>query len=91
MHRISRYPSTETVGAVNALTADGLFIGQPAVLFELLGELAHRPQTMPNAANVDAPALEARLNKLRRWPHPCRRTFKCAAKYEPATSRAATA
>jgi hypothetical protein len=35
---------TETVGvamaAVNALTADGLFIGQPAAFFELLGELA---------------------------------------------------
>jgi hypothetical protein len=27
-------------GAVKALTADGLFIGQPAVFFELLGELA---------------------------------------------------
>ena len=35
---------TETVGAamgaVNALTADGLFIGQSAAFFELLGELA---------------------------------------------------
>jgi hypothetical protein len=28
------------IGAVNALTADGLFIGQSSAFFELLGELA---------------------------------------------------
>jgi hypothetical protein len=28
------------MGAVKALTADGLFIGQTAAFFELLGELA---------------------------------------------------